>query len=139
MSLRMNCSLLCIGSLNKIDQGIRMELCRKAGDDRNRHPQDKKSFVRTLFINEVGRRMALIEPVEGQILQLPVGENGEQSGELKTAESPKAQKGQGVAAAWAFDANGFRWDRRPVQLSPHWIKVQNRKHPAMSRAMEALS
>jgi bifunctional non-homologous end joining protein LigD len=33
-----------------------------------------------------------------------------------------------------------RWDR-PYQAgrSKHWVKVKNRKHPAMSRVMDALS
>ena len=54
--------------------------------------EQKSLRSHTLFINEVGRRMALIEPVEGRILQLPVGENGDETASVKKDDSGTGKK-----------------------------------------------
>jgi hypothetical protein len=55
-------------------------------------PEQKALRSHTIFINDVGRRLALIEPVEGRILQLPVSENGDDSGEIRKADSAASKK-----------------------------------------------
>jgi hypothetical protein len=83
---------------NKIDQGIHFEF--RAGEpavaaNEDESPEQVLLRTHTLFINEVGRRMALIEPVEGRILQLPVGENGDEGRETKKADSAASKKKEG--------------------------------------------
>jgi hypothetical protein len=80
---------------NKIDQGIHFEFragepATASNDDES--PEQKALRSHTIFINDVGRRMALIEPVEGRILQLPVGENGDENAEVKKADSAASKK-----------------------------------------------
>jgi hypothetical protein len=74
---------------NKLDQGIHFEF--RAGEpttaaNQDETPEQKSLRSQTIFINDVGRRMALIERVEGRILQLPVGENGDENGGTKKDE-----------------------------------------------------
>ena len=75
---------------NKLDQGIHFEF--RAGEptiaaNQDETPEQKSLRSQTIFINDVGRRMALIERVEGRILQLAVGENGDENGGTKKDES----------------------------------------------------
>jgi hypothetical protein len=75
---------------NKLDQGIHFEF--RAGEpttaaNQDETPEQKSLRSQTIFINDVGRRMALIERVEGRILQLAVGENGDENGGTKEDES----------------------------------------------------
>jgi hypothetical protein len=72
---------------NKLDQGIHYEF--RAGEPsdsgtENENPEQSLLRSNTQRINEIGRRMALIEPVQGRILHLAVGENGDGSSEQRS-------------------------------------------------------
>jgi hypothetical protein len=80
---------------NKIDQGIHFEFRARepatVGNE-DETPEQKALRSHTILINDVGRRMALIEPVEGRILQLPVGENGDDTGKSQKADGAATKK-----------------------------------------------
>jgi hypothetical protein len=75
---------------NKLDQGIHFEF--RAGEPTTAASEDETSEQKalrshTILINDIGRRMALIEPVEGRILHLPVYENGDEISSSKEEDS----------------------------------------------------
>lgn len=80
---------------NKLDQGIHFEF--RAGEpttpgNEDETPEQKALRSHTTLINNVGRRMALIERVEGRILHLPVYENGDGNSGVKKEDGVAAKK-----------------------------------------------
>jgi hypothetical protein len=80
---------------NKLDEGIHFEF--RAGEpttaeNEDETPEQKALRSRTTLINDVGRRMALIEPVEGRILHLPVYENDDGNSGAKKEDGVAAKK-----------------------------------------------
>jgi hypothetical protein len=80
---------------NKLDEGIHFEF--RAGEpstvaNEDETPDQKALRSHTTQINDVGRRIALIEPVEGRILHLPVYENGDEIGGVKKEDGGTAKK-----------------------------------------------